>query len=245
MRDTGNGIGKNRSKSAAAILGLAAFVFITLWVQQTVAQIRIMPLGDSLTTGLPGQASYRYWLWKRLKAANYQVNFVGSNWGVGQESPPRYSDFDADNEGHPSDTTDDILYALRSWTTAARPDVVLMLVGATDFERGRSVPYVLGNAARIINTLRSVNPHVVIIWAMLPRGKNPTREEAYNAAVPHLASSWSGPRSPIHVANLWSGFLPSLDTVDGQHPNQAGEKIMANGFYVPLVSVLGALGQGR
>jgi len=190
MRDTGNGIGKNRSKSAAAILGLAAFVFITLWVQQTVAQIRIMPLGDSLTSGLPDQASYRYWLWKRLKAANYQVNFVGSNWGVGQESPPRYSDFDADNEGHPYDTTDDILYALRSWTTAARPDVVLMLVGATDFERGRSVPYVLGNAARSINTLRSVNPHVEIIWAMLPRGKNPTREEAYNAAVPHLASSW-------------------------------------------------------
>jgi len=197
-----------------------------------------MPLGDSLTSGLPGQASYRYWLWQRLKAAGYQINFVGSNWGVGEGTPARYSDFDEDNEGHPSDTTNDILYALRSWTTAARPDVVLMLVGATDFERGRSVSYVLGNSARIINTLRSVNPRVVIIWAMLPRGKNPVREQEYNAAVLHLASSWSGPRSPIYAANLWTGFLPSLDTIDGQHPNRAGEKLIANGFYLPLVPVL-------
>lgn len=238
-------MGRNRRKSAASVLGLATFVFMSLWVQQAVAQVRIMPLGDSLTSGLPGQASYRYWLWKRLRAAGYQINFVGSNWGVGEGTPALYSDFDEDNEGHPSLTTDDILYALRTWQTAARPDVVLMLVGATDFERGRSVSYVIGNSARIITSLRSVNPHVVIVWAMLPRGKNPVREQAYNSAIPRLASNWSGPRSPIYVADLWSGFYPGQDTIDGQHPNTRGEQLMANGFYNPLVSVLAGFGQRR
>src|ERR1051325_4979128 len=108
MRDICNSTGKQRVNSGAAMLGLVTFVSLTLWVQQAVAQPRIMPLGDSLTSGLPGQASYRYWLWKRLQASGYHVNFVGSNWGVAEGSPALYSDFDEDNEGHPSDTTDDI-----------------------------------------------------------------------------------------------------------------------------------------
>ena len=51
------------------------------------APIRIMPLGDSITSSIPGQVSYRYWLWSTMNAAGYSVDFVGSLCGVYEADP--------------------------------------------------------------------------------------------------------------------------------------------------------------
>ena len=39
----------------------------------------ILPLGDSITQGKPGEISYRHDLWNLLQNAEYRVDFVGSH----------------------------------------------------------------------------------------------------------------------------------------------------------------------
>jgi lysophospholipase L1-like esterase len=216
-------------------------------LQEAMAQnpARIMLLGDSLTSSIGGQASYRYWLWKKLEASGYNVDFVGSLWGVADGESALYPDFDQDHEGHPSATTNDILYGIGSWASWSRPDVVLMLVGATDFEEDVSAPDALTNSVEIINVLREVNPNIAILWAMVPPApdQSSSQTKAYNRGVSRYARALSQPASPIRVVNLWSGYSPRRDTVDGEHPNASGERKFASRFYSQLTRVLRWLGQ--
>lgn len=199
---------------------------------------RIMALGDSLTSSIDGQASYRYWLWRQLAASGYWIDFVGSQRGVGTGAyTPR--GFDPDHEGHPGATTDDILANIRGWAIQARPDIVVMLVGATDLEHGVDPAVVVGNSGRIISRLRAVNPNVKIVWAMLPPAADyMSSAKAYNGALLRVARSLSTYTSPVWVVNLWTESNPEADTVDGVHPNARGEKKYASRFRLALVPLL-------
>ncbi|HWH70576.1 MAG TPA: SGNH/GDSL hydrolase family protein, partial [Candidatus Sulfotelmatobacter sp.] len=155
-----------------------------------------------------------------------------------------YPNFNQSHEGHPGATTQDILDGINDWAAQDQPDVVLLLIGANDFEQGNSPAHALANTHQIIDALRAENPQVVILWAMIPPipGVIP-QERAYNMALVHLAPQWSTPQSPIRVVNLWSNYFPAQDTVDGQHPNASGEKKIAERFYVGLVPILARFGQ--
>lgn len=226
----------------------AACSALLLWGQLAGAQpsdpVRIMPLGDSVTSGLDGSASYRYWLWQRLQAKGVNVDFVGTLWGVGPDGGSGiYPGFDQDHEGHFGATTDDILNGVGGWAAQTQPQVVLLLIGGNDFQNGADPDQVLTNTGAIIDTLRSVNPNVVVLWAMLPRAPDQqAQDRAYNRGVLRLARAWSTPQSPIRVVNLWSGFNPAKDTLDGQHPNALGEKLLAARFYAALRPMLRRLG---
>ena len=46
-------------------------------------------------------ASYRYWLWKQLQAKGFNVDFVGTLWGVGPDGASGiYPGFDQDHDFH-------------------------------------------------------------------------------------------------------------------------------------------------
>ncbi|HWH69765.1 MAG TPA: hypothetical protein VNT26_10290, partial [Candidatus Sulfotelmatobacter sp.] len=127
-----NVIYRESKPTAVKLLFLAVLSAVMLWGPWAGAQstpVRIMPLGDSITSSIDGQASYRYWLWKRLQAAGFNVDFVGTLWGVGDGASGIYPDFDQDHEGHPGATTDDILNSISSWAAQDQPDVVLLLIG--------------------------------------------------------------------------------------------------------------------
>jgi acyl-CoA thioesterase I len=226
----------------------ATFSALVLWRQLPAAQqngpVRIMPLGDSVTSGLDGSASYRYWLWKQLQAKGFNVDFVGTLWGVGADGASGiYPDFDQDHEGHFGATTDDILNGIGDWAAQTQPQVVLLLIGGNDFQNGAAPQQVLDNTGAIINTLRSVNPNVAVLWAMLPQAPDQRApDQAYNRGVSRLARAWSTPHSPIRAVDLWSGFSPAKDTLDGQHPNALGERMLAARFYAALGPILRRLG---
>ncbi|HWI57684.1 MAG TPA: SGNH/GDSL hydrolase family protein, partial [Bacillota bacterium] len=147
--------------------------------------------------------------------------------------------FDQSHEGHPGATTQDILDGINGWAAQDQPDVVLLLIGVNDFQEGVTPGRALLNTRQIINALRAENPQVVILWAMLPPvvGEMP-QERAYNMGLVSFAMRLSTPQSPIRVVNLWPGYLPARDTVDGQHPNASGEKKIANRFFAGLVPIL-------
>jgi hypothetical protein len=75
------------------ILGSIVFVVVSKADDSAAnGTIRIMPLGNSITYGYPGDEGYRKDLYLDLVDAGYDVDFVGSlSDGVG---------FDSDHEGH-------------------------------------------------------------------------------------------------------------------------------------------------
>ena len=99
--------------------------------------IRIMPLGDSITSSDPSHRSFRYYLWHELLEAGYGTDFVGSQIRNDFGSPPDF-DFDQNHEGHVGWRTDEVLTRITAWMNVAHPDVVLIHLGTNDIWQGQS-----------------------------------------------------------------------------------------------------------
>lgn len=188
--------------------------------------LRILPLGDSITEGGAGTATYRYWLQKDLERKGVEFDFVGSQRGV-HGGQPRFEDFDLDHEGHWGWTSGEVLDRIAGWAASANPDVVLIHLGTNDLAaRAREIP---GNLAAIIALLRERNPSVAIFLARLipPAGFPTAHLKLVNTAIEALAGELSTAESPVILVAQDAGFRPGTDTLDGVHPNESGEKKMA------------------
>jgi hypothetical protein len=250
-------------KSWARVLWIAAALAAILFAFPRTAQalparavnapIKVMPLGDSITSGTDTMASYRCELHKSLVAAGYSVDFVGSvhgQWGTGTSSdhnftPPSYCDMvDWDEEGHSGWAIYNILSGapawpgnLQSWANAAVPDVVLIHLGTVNFINTSPAPNV--NAAilqmgEVIDTLRAANPRVKILLAqIIPSLLNSTTINLipqFNSYLPWLVGIKAKPCSPILLVDMYTGFdQANFYADDGlhTHPNPAGEEWMA------------------
>lgn len=203
-----------------------------------------MPLGDSITEGRNGSATYRYWLEKDLEKIGWRIDFVGSRSGV-DAGRPRFDDFDPDHEGHWGWTTGEVLARIDEWAAAARPDVVLLHLGSNDLaERPEVIP---GNLAAIIAALRRANPEIVVLAArLIPyRGLPRSTLDRVNGAIERMAREQSTAKSPLLIVPQDAGFDPETDTYDGTHPNESGERKMAARWLEALVKLRreGRLGQ--
>ncbi|MBI2963070.1 MAG: cellulose-binding protein [Deltaproteobacteria bacterium] len=201
------------------------------------APLRIMPLGDSITEGAAGSASYRYWLAKDLAKAGVDFDFVGSAHGV-RGGAPRFGDFDADHEGHWGWTTGQVLSRIGDWAAAGRPDVVLVHLGTNDVVGAPAA--IPANLASIIDRLRAVNPHVVVLVArLIPiSGVAGATLRAVNESIERMARGKSAPGSPVVVVPQDEGFDAATDTDDGIHPDESGERKMAARWFAALAPFL-------
>src|SRR6478735_6941495 len=101
--------------------------------------LRILPLGDSITSGINGHDSYRYPLGQSLAASQCGYDFVGGLRGwydttAGTSVPSTTVGFtDQDHEGHAGFTTDQILAAVPGWVSGLTFDAVLLHAGQNDF----------------------------------------------------------------------------------------------------------------
>jgi lysophospholipase L1-like esterase len=203
---------------------------------ETLATLKVMPLGDSITSGTDAWASYRCLLYRDLVARGYNIDFIGSIHGqMRNEQPPPEGcrdNFDWDHEGHSGYRIDDILPLLPDWLNANRPDIVLLHLGTVDFLSGETGDSTLSGISQVIDQLRAANPRVKILLAqIIPARWGGTAYDAviaeYNARLPALAISKSQAYSPILVVDQFSDFNPASDTHDGVHPNASGEQKIA------------------
>jgi lysophospholipase L1-like esterase len=201
-----------------------------------------MPLGDSITSSVPGQRSYRYWLANRLNAAGFSFDFVGSQWGVGGNAPP--INFDADHEAYGGIETAGILAGVDGWARASRPQIVILLIGANDLESGQRIAVMRNNVVGILQRLRRVNQYVrILLLKQPPLPGRYQRVSNWNQALSGLAWNYSTLKSPIQVVDTFTGWSIAKHTLDGEHPNAAGEKIIANRVYNALVNTMRDFGQ--
>ncbi|MEP0917793.1 SGNH/GDSL hydrolase family protein [Leptolyngbya sp. DQ-M1] len=207
-------------------------------VDGTPTSIRIMPLGDSITQADRNHNSYRRPLWLKLRAAGYDVNFVGSTKSHYLGNAPK-SDFDQDHEGHWGWQADEVLAQIARWSEVAKPDVVLLHLGTNDILGGQSFDGTIAELRQLIETMRQRNPHLKILIAQLiPSSGGEALTQQFNQQVAALARSINSQTSPVILVDQFSGYDVQQDTYDGLHPNEAGEQKMASRWFQSLNKVL-------
>jgi lysophospholipase L1-like esterase len=248
---------------------LINFSVLIFFTDLLYGQVRILPLGNSITDGNGEHNSYRRPLWHMLDSAGFNVDFIGSKNlnGYDDQIPPE-PDFDMDHEGHAGWTSSDIMSGpdgwdqqrgtLPEWLEKYTPDIVLLHIGTNDIFNCRSASSILTNISYIINELRNDNPRVIIFLAqILPlagtdklgfddRYCNPSKTlnqliVELNNAIAASIENLSNAESPVYLVDQYTGIDPDIDLFDGIHPNEAGEVKMAKSWYNKLAPVLDTL----
>jgi lysophospholipase L1-like esterase len=189
--------------------------------------LRIMPLGDSITQGRDGHWSYRRDLAMALTNAGCSYDFVGTS--NGPSTGPGSGDFDRDHEGHSGYRTGQILNKLPGYLQGITPDWVLLHIGTNDVLQALSVTKARNKIGKIIDTLRADNPNVGILLAQIipNRPANEAQVVALNDLIAALAAQKNKPASPVILVDHYSGFDTFSHNYDQVHPNDAGEALMA------------------
>ncbi|MGH2565850.1 MAG: SGNH/GDSL hydrolase family protein, partial [Ginsengibacter sp.] len=164
-------------------------------------------------------------------------------------------DFDMDNEGHagwrfdnffnPPDWDKSDSGNLKTWLQIYTPDIVLMELGTNDVFQCRKVKDMIKDLSTIIELLRKKNNNVKIFVAQIPplgpqwsEKKLCNNDTAYaqvimelNKAIASFTNKDSTPQSPVIAVDQFTGIDPKTDMFDDIHPNEKGEKIMAERWF--------------
>lgn len=219
------------------------------------AQTRILPLGDSITQGGQGFASYRYALWFQLEQAGHDVDFVGQQntlFGGGAPNAAAYpaylSSFDRDHEGHWGWRTDEIAGIALAVASAAQPDIALVHLGTNDIGQQGVAGVANANThlRSIVAQLRAAVPDVTILLArVIPIGPgtsyaaNAAQVAPLNAVIDAIATDLDTPAARVLVVDQNAGFdVGTMMQTDGLHPNLAGEARIADVWRAKLATLL-------
>jgi lysophospholipase L1-like esterase len=234
-----------------------------LWIADTPFHatnrpVRVLPLGDSITQGGQGFASYRYALWFLLRDAGFNVDFIGTRTtvfggdGGSNPSPARYPNyyttFDRDHEGRWGWRTDEILGVIDSVLASTPADVVLLHLGSNDVgqQGAAGVSNATNHLPRIIARLRAARTNVTVLLAQIvPIGPgtsysaNAAQVPVLNQRLARLAVLLDRPESRVLLVDHFTGYnLGAMMQSDGLHPNALGEATMATNWFNALVPVL-------
>jgi hypothetical protein len=220
-------------------------------------ELRIMPIGDSITHSENGHYSWRYRLHEHLKAAGVRFNFVGpwnrpfgdgsyavegwdsdhyARWGcIGTELvfPER---FPPEKLGcDPGHTVED---RVRTYN----PDVLLVHLGSNDMTYHTGPEGMRDTLRGLIELARRAKPNIHIILAQIGQvslfGGNPTAAQ-FAPLVAALAAEQTQPNSKVSVAAVHPLWSQATDTDGGgTHPNARGEHVIAKAFADSLSSNL-------
>ncbi|KAH6640408.1 SGNH hydrolase-type esterase domain-containing protein [Chaetomium tenue] len=210
-------------------------------------KVKVMLLGDSITE----ITCWRPMVWDQLTAAGLagNVDFVGSMNSI-QGSCQKPSGFDANHEGHSGWQAYDIARNnIVGWVQNTKPDIVQFMLGTNDVNIGkRNAQSIIDSYTTMLNAMRAANPNVkVIIDKLIPTSWSDATVEAVNTAIPGWVSSHTTAQSPIVIADCSraAGFTNNMLRGDGVHPNDQGDKFIAQAVGPKLIAFLsGSSGNG-
>ncbi|NBC83408.1 MAG: T9SS type A sorting domain-containing protein [Bacteroidetes bacterium] len=227
-------------KSAPYLCWVLFFVFAIN--ENNLAQIKIVPIGNSITqgdAGSPGANSYRRDLWNLLNNAGYNVDFVGS-----KDSPINGShpdpNFDHHHEGHYGWRADEIKDNIANWLTFYdTPDIALIHIGTNDIRDDQSTSGTVDDISGIIDILRNENANITIFLAQIIPSigwidDGGTQITSLNQALVGFAGTKSTVTSPVILVDHHTGWDIDIHCYDYIHPNTAGEARMAQTWFDAL-----------
>ena len=232
---------------AGHVLRLILLILLVLAQTAYGQSVKIMPMGDSLTSGYRQYVSYRYDLWFKLRDAGFDVDFVGgvftTDGNPNLDWYPEYmTTFDRDHEGYSGYRTDQLAITARNVSAIHQPDIVLLWAGVNDiWSAGQNgVTNARFELRDIIADLRASVPGITILLALNPPYDHENSEYIgpLNDAVTALAAELDSPASPIILVDLHTGYnVPSM-TWDNVHQNRVGEAWVADRWFQVLATIL-------
>jgi GDSL-like Lipase/Acylhydrolase family len=213
--------------------------------------IRVMPLGDSLTA-FPD--SYRGPLYRSLKAAAWNVDFVGS----GKWEPTGGGD--ADGEGHggfrigPDPDYKDyqgnpasLAEWVSTWIPATNPEVIVLNIGTNDVAAGGEIALrAPAHLTALIAQLRTLAPAAQILVGDLPPGNWVPNGTPETMAIGKAARA-AGEADPKFVTFVpvfdrmrADGFdpTPGVGTSDNTHFTASGGIMFAKALEPSVISAM-------
>ncbi|WP_162795784.1 GDSL-type esterase/lipase family protein [Nonomuraea lactucae] len=191
------------------------------------ANLRIMPLGDSITVGVGSshKAGYRLPLWNKLSGNT--VDLVGSS-RSGQVPDP-------DHEGESGAVIDRIAdNAKRS--LPSRPNVVTLHAGTNDMDRPFNPDTAPDRMAKLIDQITEAAPDATVVVASLVPARNSAtqaRIDRFNGELLKIVNRRQ--LAGKHVM-LVGTEVTTADVPDGLHPNDTGYAKLADAFYWGILS---------
>jgi len=185
----------------------------------------IVAFGDSLTAGLGVTADVAYpaLLEARLRREGFDYRVV--------------------NAGVSGDTSAGGLRRV-DWVLRARPEIVILALGANDGLRGLPVPALRDNLTAIVTRLRAGGARVVLAGMRMPPNYGEAYTKEFAAAFPTVARATASTLLPFLLQGV-AGEI-SLNQPDGIHPNAAGHAAIAELVWralQPLLQREGARGR--
>jgi acyl-CoA thioesterase-1 len=207
----------------------SALALITLWLlllpalfgadaAQAGTVTRILAFGDSLTAGFgvaPAEA-FPVRLAARLAADGYEV--------------------EVDNAGVSGDTTSGGLARL-DWVLAARPDVVLLELGANDMLRGIDPKLAQSNLDAMLARFTAAHIKVLLIGMKAPGNWGADYRQAFDGIYPALAKKYGVPLYPFFLDGV--ALDEKLNQADALHPNKAGVEVIVTRITPAIERLLG------
>src|SRR5690606_36580846 len=206
--------------------------------------LRIMPLGDSITHGAGSSngGGYRPMLNDLLREEGADVTFVGS-----QRSGPAP---DA-HEGRPGWTISQLAGITDAALATYRPNVVLLHIGTNDMNNNDDPDGAPARLGALIDQIFRAAPDMTLLRStIVPSNLGTTQERIrrFNEAIrPEIGARWASGKH-VYLVNMTSVTL--TDLADFLHPDDSGYLKMAGAFYHGLVQVgragwIGAPGGGN
>lgn len=204
--------------------------------------IKIMPMGDSLTSGWDPTnptyfVGYRQRLYLGLKQAGFNVDFVGSLSNGGTAVPP----FDLDHEGHNGYRADQVATDVYGWLVGNPADIVLLHIGTNDISGGNE------DVAEVEDILDEVDRYesdysknVTVMLALIILRKDTKNPEtiAFNDAVENMARLRIVNGDDIVIVDQERALDYPVDLLDYAHPTPEGYEKMGDTWYDAVVKTL-------
>ena len=179
----------------------------------------VLFLGTSLTAGLglEPDSAYPQQIQRRIDAAGLGYQVV--------------------NAGVSGETSAGLLRRL-DWVLRQPARVIVVETGANDGLRGQPVEATRATIGQILDRIRQGRPEatVVLVQMEAPPNFGAAYTEAFRAMYPALAKEKGVVLLPFLLEGV-AGF-PALNQADGIHPNEAGERIVAQNVWKGLRRML-------
>ena len=204
--------------------------------------VKVLPFGDSLTQGDGTPSAYRYELFRFYTEADIPFVFVGGAVSADDRMPAAYRR----HCGRGGATTPGLLNYLipgtdvysEDWVNAVREaEVVLLYVGTNDAYRGVADDFPK-NLMALLDRFYELNPSLIVYIATLrSRSKLDEKKLAINDFILSLDTEeyYRTTGREIHTVDLNGRRVPrNLPTdypVDDAHPNEIGNRKLAEAWY--------------
>jgi VCBS repeat-containing protein len=214
--------------------------------------IRIMPLGDSITSGTTAtitdptlRVSYRQKLYLDLVdiaedgAIDYYIDFVG-RFTNGQNAIPS---FDASHEGQGGTTADEIASEVPTAFSENPADVVLLHIGTNDMDDGAgAINQTISDVNSVLNNIWLEAPNATVILAqIINRWPFEQSTSDFNDALRTMADGRIANGEKLVLVDMESALNYPADmdnAVYSEHPNPGGYQKMADKWYTALAEIL-------